>query len=221
MSLPLAARTTIVRSSLRAARCPHTFYPRRTQTRTFLNIFKKSKGTDNEARKPKAPEPVLSQDNLFHLFSKSPFQTVRERGEAIKKLAPCPICLKDASHDHAHAHEPEGAMNATPPRKNVAFECPDCGWPTHCSEEHWKADEEHQRYCGRLKEANEDEHDLRSGRRMTEFEMPGAVPSYLVPPISVLTIEGQALWIMMPPFLSQTGISFGLREVSLQWTPSG
>ena len=58
-------------------------------------------------------------------------------------------------------------------RKHVAFDCPDCGWPTHCTEEHWKVDDEHHRYCGRLKEANEDEHDLRSGRRMQEFELPG------------------------------------------------
>ncbi|KAF7793095.1 hypothetical protein EIP86_004202 [Pleurotus ostreatoroseus] len=55
----------------------------------------------------------------------------------------------------------------------MMFECPDCGWPTHCSEEHWKEDEEHRKYCGRLREVNEDEHDLRSGRRLREFELPG------------------------------------------------
>lgn len=85
---------------------------------------------------------------------------MRARGEAIQSLAPCPVC---APKPHA---EP----------KNVAFECPDCGWPTHCTEEHWKADEEHQKYCSRLREVNEDEHDLRSGRRLREFELPGALP---------------------------------------------
>ncbi len=35
------------------------------------------------------------------------------------------------------------------------------------------ADKEHYRYCGRLREVNEDDHDLRSGRKIKEFEMPG------------------------------------------------
>ena len=176
MTIPLAARSA--RSAFRGRCCAHPAHLRRAQARTFLNLFKKS-APENDAKKPKAPEPVLSQDNLFHPFSKSPFQAVKDRAEAIKKLAPCPVCLKDDLHEHGHTHasgsgnggEPEGATKMA--RKHVAFECLDCGWPTHCSEEHWKADEEHQRYCGRLKEANEDEHDLRSGRRMTEFEMPG------------------------------------------------
>ncbi|KAI5123332.1 hypothetical protein M0805_001757 [Coniferiporia weirii] len=130
----------------------------REQTRTFLNLFRKSKPESQAA----PPRPVLSQDDLFHPFSKSPFPAVQQRGEAIKKLAPCPVCA--SSHERGHPHVT---------RKNVEFECPDCGWPTHCSEEHWKADKEHHRFCGRLREANEDEHDLRSGRKMTEFEMPG------------------------------------------------
>ncbi|PPQ78515.1 hypothetical protein CVT25_011787 [Psilocybe cyanescens] len=110
------------------------------------------------------PVPILTEDNLFHPFSKSPFPAVRARGEAIKQLAPCPVCA--ASHRHIHAH-----TKAQP--KAVKHECPDCGWPTHCTEEHWAEDEEHRKYCARLREANEDEHDLRSGRRMREFEMPG------------------------------------------------
>ncbi|GLB35090.1 putative zinc-finger of mitochondrial splicing suppressor 51 [Lyophyllum shimeji] len=38
---------------------------------------------------------------------------------------------------------------------------------------HHKEDEEHRKYCSRLREANEDEHDLRIGRRLREFELPG------------------------------------------------
>jgi len=35
-------------------------------------------------------------------------------------------------------------------------------------------DEEHHKHvCGVLREVNEDEHDLRSGRRLKEFEFPG------------------------------------------------
>lgn len=33
--------------------------------------------------------------------------------------------------------------------------------------------EHHKHVCGTLREVNEDEHDLRSGRRMKEFEFPG------------------------------------------------
>ncbi len=134
-----------------------------TSTRTFLSWFK-SKPKDAGAQgKGKENTPILTEDNLFHPFSQSPFPAIRARGEAIRQLAPCPVCASAGVHAHAHAQP-----------KSVAFECPDCGWPTHCSEEHWEADHEHQKYCARLREVNEDEHDLRSGRRMREFELPGA-----------------------------------------------
>ncbi|EEB97909.1 hypothetical protein MPER_02676 [Moniliophthora perniciosa FA553] len=84
-------------------------------------------------------------------------------------MAPCPVCV--AGHSHVHAH-----TQAQP--KTVQFECPDCGWPTHCSEEHWKEDKEHEKYCSRLREANEDEHDLRSGRKFPEFELPVGPQGY-------------------------------------------
>lgn len=132
------------------------------QARTLFGWFKKSKPAAK-----KEPVPVLSQDDLFHPFSQSPFPALSARGEAIQKLAPCPVCAVEAkgAHDsHVHTH-------AQP--KAVKFECPDCGWPTHCSEEHWEADTEHKKYCSKLREVNEDEHDLRSGRRMKEFELPG------------------------------------------------
>ncbi|KAJ8093261.1 translational activator for mitochondrial COX1 [Marasmius tenuissimus] len=132
------------------------------QCRTFLGLFRKSKL--KEKQEPPEPVPLLSEDDLFHPFSKSPFPQVRARGEAISSMAPCPVCV--ASHSHVHAH-----TQAQP--KTVKFECPDCGWPTHCSEEHWREDKEHEKYCSRLREANEDEHDLRSGRKFPEFELPG------------------------------------------------
>ena len=46
--------------------------------------------------------------------------------------------------------------------------------PTYCSEDHWAADyENHLLVCDTLRESNEDEHDLRSGRFFPEFEYPG------------------------------------------------
>ena len=145
MNLRLAAR-----HSLRLAHPLHT--------RSFFRLFKRKE------QHPAEPKPLLSEDNLFHPFSKSPFPAIRARGEAIKQLAPCPVC--SSSHEHVHTHS-----KAQP--KAVGFECPDCGWPTHCSEEHWAADQEHQKYCSRLREVNEDEHDLRSGRKLHEFYLPG------------------------------------------------
>lgn len=132
--------------------------------RTFLSWFKSKPKPTTSANAKARDTPLLSPDDLFHPFSQSPIPAVRARGDAIRQLAPCPVCA--GAHHGVHAH-----TQAQP--KAVAFECPDCGWPTHCSEEHWHEDEEHEKYCGRLREVNEDEHDLRSGRRMREFELPG------------------------------------------------
>lgn len=136
--------------------------------RTIFSWFKKA--LPGGAAKTKPQEPILTEDNLFHLFSKSPFPAIRARGEAIQTLAPCPVCSGHHYGTHAHTQAQPKAVN---------FECPDCGWPTHCSEEHWKEDQEHQKYCSRLQEVNEDEHDLRSGRRLREFELPGMGVPYL------------------------------------------
>jgi len=109
------------------------------------------------------PEPKLklTQDNLFHLLSQSPFEDLRARGKRIETYALCPV-----SYEKYHETKP------------VRFECPDCGYPTHATEERWieGREEHHAEACPRLREVNEDEHDLRSGRRLTEFEnMPGKV----------------------------------------------
>lgn len=109
-----------------------------------------------EAPSPTTRNVLLGQDDLYHLLSKSPIPAMRARGERVKSLAPCPVTL-----------------NRDGVRKLVQFECPDCGWPTHFSEKEWAEDTEHGKYVTRLREANEDEHDLRSGREMTEFQLPG------------------------------------------------
>jgi len=60
------------------------------------------------------------------------------------------------------------------PAAHVAFECPDCGIPVACSEDHWADDyAAHLEICEALRQANEDEHDLRSGRFFPEFEYAG------------------------------------------------
>ncbi|AAW47180.1 hypothetical protein CNBN1660 [Cryptococcus deneoformans B-3501A] len=126
------------------------------QARPFFSIFKKK----NPA--PAAPQaPLLSQDDLFHPLSESPFPALREKADRIKSVSLCPTSFE--KH-----HE----------RVRPAYDCPDCGWPTHKNQERWEeGKEEHKEYCGRLREVNEDEHDLRSGRPMVEFEnMPEEQP---------------------------------------------
>lgn len=127
------------------------------RTRGLFGFARKRKAPEAESVvKPGTKKVILEQDNLFHPLSKSPFPTLRARAEAVKQMAPCPVCLEEHGE-----------------RRHVAFDCPDCGWPTHSTEQHWESDRQHSKYCSRLKEANEDEHDLRSGRRIWEFELPG------------------------------------------------
>jgi splicing suppressor protein 51 len=91
-------------------------------------------------------------------MDKSPSVSMRERATAIKRNAYCP--------------HPEHRQ--TNPPTHINYTCPDCGVPTYCSEEHWARDyENHMLICDALKEANEDDHDLRSGRFFPEFEYSG------------------------------------------------
>jgi len=210
MAFPLAHRSTArVLAGLRHS--PSSLYSAShiAQRRSLFNFFRRSK--QNKQNEPPEPVPLLTEDNLVHPFSKSPFPQVRARGEVICSMAPCPVCA--ASHSHTHAH-----IQAQP--KTVKFECPDCGWPTHCSEEHWKEDKEHEKYCSRLREANEDEHDLRSGRRMPEFELPGRSCRF-VRSESFDAYTVQVLRDTKRPSLLQTGMSFGTRVVSIPWTANG
>ncbi|WWC62839.1 uncharacterized protein I303_105437 [Kwoniella dejecticola CBS 10117] len=127
------------------------------QTRNIFGIFKKR----SAPVKFEPATPLLSQDDLFHPLSQSPFPALKEKADRIKSVSLCPTSFE--KH-----HE----------RVRPAFDCPDCGWPTHKDQERWEeGKEEHKEYCGRLREVNEDEHDLRSGRQMTEFEnMPEEQP---------------------------------------------
>ncbi|KAJ1889777.1 translational activator for mitochondrial COX1 [Kickxella alabastrina] len=106
---------------------------------------------------------LVKPDDLFHPLSKSPIKEMREKGILVQNHGCCPSCVTETTaQGHAATREP-------------LFECPDCGYPTHCDEKHWVADKMHQEeLCDYLREANEDEHDLRSGRTLREFEFPSA-----------------------------------------------
>ncbi|KAL6791838.1 zinc-finger of mitochondrial splicing suppressor 51 domain-containing protein [Trichoderma sp. SZMC 28012] len=118
----------------------------------------------------------LNPDDLFHPFSESPVPEFRRRAAFMKQHAYCP------HPDHKHARVPldasavDGAAPATGgdmPPANVDFECPDCGIAVYCSKEHWMDDyENHLKICDTLRQINEDDHDLRSGRVFHEGNLP-------------------------------------------------
>ncbi|KAJ1648407.1 translational activator for mitochondrial COX1 [Coemansia erecta] len=120
--------------------------------------------TDSEEQMAGSRQRLLVKpDDLFHPLSKSPIKEMREKGVLIQNHGCCPSCvIETTAKGHAATREP-------------AFECPDCGYPTHCTEKHWGEDTKHrEELCSHLREANEDEHDLRSGRTLREFEFPSA-----------------------------------------------
>lgn len=124
---------------------------------------------------------ILRPDNLFHSFSKSPSPAIRKKAAYIKQHAYCPH--PDHRQTRMPSYGPDDPESRKPASGGIApahakFECPDCGIPLYCSEEHWMDDyEAHLEVCEVLKTINEDEHDLRSGRFFSEFEYPG--PQYL------------------------------------------
>ncbi|TQS36032.1 hypothetical protein Golomagni_03529 [Golovinomyces magnicellulatus] len=118
---------------------------------------------------------LLTPDNLFHPFSKSPLRTIRERAKFIKRNAYCP------HPDHHQTRLPMSPDDSEARKKTigglppalVSFDCPDCGIPTYCSEGHWADDyEAHLEICDTLRQVNEDDHDLHSGRFFPEFSYP-------------------------------------------------
>jgi hypothetical protein len=113
-------------------------------------------------------------------------------------------------HDHSKAQP-----------RSITFECPDCGWPTHCTEEHWRADSDHAKYCSRLREVNEDEHDLRSGRRLREFELPGTFPLRLRTLSNTFVMQVQVHRIRKLLYLFRTGTCSGIRVTFHRWIRNG
>ena len=68
--------------------------------------------------------------------------------------------------------DPNEAVGNVAPA-HVDFECPDCGLPVYCTKEHWMDDyDKHLEICDTLRQINEDDHDLRSGRLFKEANVP-------------------------------------------------
>lgn len=163
----------------------HPWQPRgaRRNLSTSPPALKEAAAPAQGAEAWKQGKRVLETDDLFHPFSKSPIPEMRTRAAYIKQHAYCP------HPDHKLTRLPsvvpkegeEALKGGNLPPAHVDFECPDCGIPVYCSEGHWMEDyEDHLKTCDTLRQINEDDHDLRSGRVFPEFrfgdeQMPDAV----------------------------------------------
>lgn len=154
--------------------------------RTISSLGQGVKNESSESRSPpgfQSSRPsetedraLLKPNNLFHPLSSSPSPDMKRRAAFIKQNAFCPHPEHRQTRLPTNPADPEArkSTEASLPPKHVNFECPDCGIPVSCSEEHWADDyEAHLEICDTLREINEDDHDLRSGRFFPEFEYPG------------------------------------------------
>lgn len=119
---------------------------------------------------------ILTPDNLFHPFTKSPSPDMRQKAAVTMSQAYCPHPGHHLVFEPTTAFLEARKINCKPvqPPAHVRFECPDCGVPVYCTKEHWEDDyENHSEICDVLRQINEDEHDLRSGRLFSEFNLPG------------------------------------------------
>ncbi|KAF2874250.1 zinc-finger of mitochondrial splicing suppressor 51-domain-containing protein [Massariosphaeria phaeospora] len=116
---------------------------------------------------------MLTKDNLFHSFTNSPIPEIRKRAALMRQHAYCPHPSHKPTRVAAGPTDLEARKSSetgTAPA-HVDFECPDCGIPVYCCEEHWADDyEAHLEVCDNMRQANEDDHDLRSGRYFKEFQ---------------------------------------------------
>ena len=138
------------------------------------NFERHNQAPNDYAEYMSQPRRVLRE--LYHPFSKSPVPEIRQRAAFTRQHAYCPHPSHQQTRLPVSPHDPEARKTPTStiPPAHVHFECPDCGIPVYCSEEHWADDyESHLEICETLRQINEDDHDLRSGRWFPEFEYPG------------------------------------------------
>lgn len=137
------------------------------------NITPRGRTTDKQ--REDEIRAMLQPNNLFHSFSNSPSPAIRQRAAVMKQNAYCPHPEHQATRTPASPNDLEARKTGSLPPAHVRYECPDCGIPVSCSEDHFADDyEAHLEICDQLREINEDDHDLVSGRFFPEFEYPGA-----------------------------------------------
>ena len=127
-----------------------------------------------QAETAQASNILLQPNNLFHPFTDSPSPQIRKRAAFMRQNAYCPHPDHQATRAALSPHDTESRKVGAVPPAHVRYECPDCGIPVSCSEDHFASDyESHLEICDSLREINEDDHDLHSGRVFTEFDWPG------------------------------------------------
>lgn len=138
--------------------------------------------------KQNTPKPI------FFSLDRSPHRDLQEYHREITQYSSCPVCIRQKDYFIAEG-SPVAVDNTVASTGNPASDgdaayidkgksrlrpehtCNDCGFPTHCSEDHLAADEVHKKeVCQMLRQWNEDEHDLRSGRKFWEMNFPGLQP---------------------------------------------
>lgn len=153
---------------------PKIALPRRsistTPDRSFNKPFEPYEYIDPEGIRRKR---VLTEETLFNSFTESPIPEIRKRAAFMRQHAYCPHPSHKPTrppHNPMDLEARKSSETGTPPA-HVNFECPDCGIPVYCCEEHWADDyEAHLEVCDVLRQSNEDDHDLRSGRFFKEFQ---------------------------------------------------
>lgn len=172
------ARPDITRRPL-----PNPTYPKIWAKQIAGVAFQEGAGRNGNAAQQQRGEdeagsaPLLAPNELFNSFTESPIPEIRQRAALIRQHAYCPHPehqpTRVTDRSSMLQNKPELGLGSTPPA-HAQFECPDCGIPIYCSKEHWMDDyEAHLDICDVLRQINEDDHDLRSGREFPEFEYAG------------------------------------------------
>jgi splicing suppressor protein 51 len=123
-----------------------------TPNRSFQKPFEPFEYVDPEGIRRTL---VLTEDNLFNSFTDSPIPQIRKRAAFMRQHAYCPHpdhkptrAAKNPMDLEARKSSESGA-----PPAHVDFECPDCGIPVYCCEEHWADDyEAHLEVCDVLRQ---------------------------------------------------------------------
>ncbi|EMC92309.1 hypothetical protein BAUCODRAFT_78652 [Baudoinia panamericana UAMH 10762] len=131
--------------------------------------------SDKDAAAQRQPNRILLQpNNLFHSYTHSPAPEIRKRAAFMRQNAYCPHPDHQPTRAPVSPDDLEARKTGAMPPRHVSYECPDCGIPVSCSEEHFVDDySSHLEICDTLRQINEDDHDLLSGRFFPEFEYPG------------------------------------------------
>jgi len=168
------------RSSTHYIPPPETQQPHSTESTPYSDISNLRASEHDAAKRNSSLEKqekrvLLQPNNLFHSFTRSPCPEIRRRAQFMRQNAYCPHPDHQPTRTPIAPNDTEALKTGRLPPAHVRHECPDCGIPVYCSDEHFVDDyASHLEICDVLRQINEDDHDLHSGRFFPEFDYPGA-----------------------------------------------